>query len=108
MNQFGDYIFILLAAFCVIRGIMTIVNGKASAGEEAKIMQYSGTGIRRYRILSATINIVSGLFLISLFVLKIMNIIDPALYKIVGFGGLAIIIVVYIIVRNSCKKVCMA
>ena len=37
VNQFNQYLFIVIGIYCIIRGIITITTGKISAREEAQL-----------------------------------------------------------------------
>lgn len=105
MLQFSDYFLIFMAAFCIIRGLITVFTGNIPEGEAQYIGRFTEDGLKRYKILSAVINIAGGVFISGLFCLKFFNIINGLLFTVTGVGGAILMLVVFLAVRKSCGKV---
>ena len=103
-NQAGEYIFIALGIYCIIRGIITLTTGWLTAVEEAKMHEYSDNGARRYKMLSAVSNLLGGVLVIVISVLKIFNLLKGNMFRIVALVIIAALVVVYFLIRNSCKN----
>ena len=103
-NQFGEYIFIALGIYCIIRGIITLTTGRLTAVEEAKMHEYSDNGARRYKMLSAVSNLLGGVLVIVISVLKIFDLLKGNMFRIIALVIVAALVVVYILIRNSCKN----
>ena len=92
----------------IIFVIKSLLTGKLTKGEEAKIASYSKKGARTYKLINVVLNIVVGLFLIGECIVdflefqKILN--DSFLIKMIMFGVIIIMVVVYFIVASKCKK----
>ncbi len=104
INDYGQFFFIAIGIACVVRGIMTITTGKIPGSELARLNGYSENGLRKYKVLSSVINIVGGLLCVGISLVKLFGIVESATYKIVVGIVLVIMIVVYIVLRNACKK----
>ena len=105
LKQFDQYIFIALGIYCIARGIITLTSGRLTAREEAKLGDYSENGARRYKMLSAVTNLLGGVFVIVVSVLKIFGILKGNLFRVIALVIVAALVVVYILVRNSCKNI---
>ena len=103
-NQFGQYICIALGIYCIARGIMTLTTGRLSSREEAKLSEYSENGARKFKMLSAVSNLLGGLFVIVISILRILGLIEGNMFKIIALVIIAVLVVVYILLLNSCKK----
>ena len=104
-DEFGQYIFIALGIYCIVKGFMIITTGKLSAPEEARIREYSPKGIQRYKALSAITNIIGGILTIGISVVKMMNLMDSGVFRIVALIVIVALVAVFFVIRNSCKKV---
>ena len=104
-NQAGEYIFIALGIYCIVRGIITLTTGRLTASEEAKMREFSDNGARRYKMLSAVTNLLGGVFVIVVSVLKIFGILKGNLFRVIALVIVAALVVVYILIRNSCKNI---
>ena len=103
----GDYIFIFFIAFgifIIFRGFTTLTTGKLHPREEAMLTQYSEKGIRRFKLLSAVTNIIGGLVVIGIAVVRLLNLIDRNVLRIASVAVIAVMLVIYFLIRNSCKK----
>lgn len=104
MNASSDIIFILVAVYTIYRGITILTTGKLQVREEERIKQFSEKGIRRYKLLSAAMNIVCGLILIAAIAAKMLNLVDRSAYRYILLAALVVMIAAYVILWNSCKK----
>ena len=105
LEQYGQYFYIALGIYCIVRGIITLTTGRLTAGEEAKLSEYSKNGARRYKMLSAVSNLLGGVFVIVVSVLKIFGILKGNLFRVIALVIVAALVVVYILIRNSCKNI---
>ena len=69
-----------------------------------RLNDFSENGLRKYKILSSVMNIVGGLLCVAVSVIKMFNLVDSFIFKVVVIAILVVMIVVYVIIRNSCKK----
>ena len=105
MAQITDYVFLALAVYCIIRGIITLVTGNIPAGESAHIKAFSESGITRYRIISGVLSITGGIFICALFALRMFSFIGKNIYTIAGIGGCILLVIIFLAARRSCSKV---
>ena len=103
-DQFGQYFFIVLGIYCIIRGVMLLVTGKLYGREEESLRNFSENGIRKYKMLSVVMNIFAGVFLIIISIVRLLNLIDSNMLRIIGLAVVIIVVVIYVMVRNSCKN----
>ncbi len=103
-NDYFNYVIIAIGIYCIIKGIITITTGNISKREEATLNGYSDKGIKRYKILSAVTNIIGGLICGMLGVVKIINLFDTNIFNIVVLAVLGVMLVVYVLIRKSCKE----
>ena len=103
--QYSQFIFIALGIYCIVRGIMTLSTGNLTAKEEEIMKGYSEKGQKRFRMLSALSNILGGVVVCALSAVRIMNLTNSKTYLIILGIVIVIMVVVYFVVRNSCKKV---
>ena len=98
----------VLGVGLIIFGIKILLTGALTKSEEAKIASYSKKGARTYKLINVVMYIVTGLFLIGEAIVdflefqKILN--DTLWIKVVLFGVIIIMVVVYFIVASKCKK----
>ena len=104
INEYGQFLFIAIGIDCVVKGVITITNGKMPEREMMRLNDFSENGLRKYKILSSVMNIVGGLLCVAVSVIKMFNLVDSFIFKIVVIAILVVMIVVYVIIRNSCKK----
>ena len=104
-SQYGQIVFVLVGIYCIYRGITILMTGRLGAKEEATLRGYSAEGIRRYKLLSAVMNIVSGVVVAVLSVLRMLNVIDLTLYRIILLCTIGVLVVCYFIVKNICRNV---
>ena len=106
MGSFDYYqiVVIVVGAYCVFRGVMTLLTGQIPKREEERLKDYSANGLRKYKLLSAFMNIFGGAFLIIAALIRLLNLVEPNLYRILLLVILAVMIVVYISIRNICKN----
>lgn len=101
-------VFIILGAYCIFSGIKILLTGRLSKNEEAKISNYSNKGARTYKLMNVLISIVAGLGIIAQSVLEILEsqkiLGETMMYRMIIWGVIIVIIVIYFIVISKCKK----
>jgi hypothetical protein len=105
LSNVSDILFIGLGIYCIIRGIMILLTGKLTRSEEAAARNYSANGLKRYKLLTAFMNLFGGLIISVIFLIKMLNLINGNLYRIVLLVVLAVMLIVYFAIRNTCKKI---
>ena len=105
LSNMSDILFIVLGIYCIIRGIMILLTGKLTRSEEAAARNYSANGLKRYKLLTAFMNLFGGLIVSVVFVIKMLNLINGSLYRIVLLVLLVVMLIVYFAIRNTCKKI---
>ena len=103
MNYSG-LLFIVLGIFGIFRGIRILTTGKIPEREEARLGDLSENGLRKYKLLSVFMNIAAGVILIGFCIARFLNLLDPGLLRIIMLAALVILIVIFVIMRNSCKN----
>ena len=105
LSNMSDILFIVLGIYCIIRGIMILLTGKLTRSEEAAARNYSAEGLKRYKLLTAFMNLFGGLIISVVFLIKMLNLINGSLYRIVLLVLLVVMLIVYFAIRNTCKKI---
>ncbi len=105
LSNMSDILFIVLGIYCIIRGIMILLTGKLTRSEEAAARNYSANGLKRYKLLTAFMNLFGGLIVSVIFLIKMLNLINGSLYRIVLLVLLVVMLIVYFAIRNTCKKI---
>lgn len=105
LSNVSDILFIGLGIYCIIRGIMILLTGKLTRSEEAAARNYSANGLKRYKLLTAFMNLFGGLIVSVIFLIKMLNLINGSLYRIVLLVLLVVMLIVYFAIRNTCKKI---
>ncbi len=105
LSNVSDILFIAIGIYCIIRGIMILLTGKLTRSEEAAARNYSANGLKRYKLLTAVMNIFGGLIVSVVFLIKMLNLINGSLYRIVLLVLLVVMLIVYFAIRNTCKKI---
>lgn len=105
LSNVSDILFIGLGIYCIIRGIMILLTGKLTRSEEAAARNYSANGLKRYKLLTAFMNLFGGLIVSVVFLIKMLNLINGSLYRIVLLVLLVVMLIVYFAIRNTCKKI---
>ena len=105
LSNMSDILFIVLGIYCIIRGIMILLTGKLTRSEEAAARNYSAAGLKRYKLLTAFMNLFGGLIVSVVFLIKMLNLINGSLYRIVLLVLLVVMLIVYFAIRNTCKKI---
>ena len=105
LSNMSDILFIVLGIYCIIRGIMILLTGKLTRSEEAAARNYSAAGLKRYKLLTAFMNLFGGLIISVVFLIKMLNLINGSLYRIVLLVLLVVMLIVYFAIRNTCKKI---
>ena len=103
-SLYGQYICIAMGIYCIVRGIITLTTGRLTSGEEAKLREFSDNGARKYKMLSAGSNLFGGVLAIAIAGLKIFGLIEGTMFKVAVLAIIAVLAVVYVLIRNSCKK----
>ncbi|MEE0957655.1 MAG: hypothetical protein UH734_06175 [Ruminococcus sp.] len=106
--MFMSIAFGVLGIGLIIFGIKILLTGTLSKSEEAKIASYSKKGARTYKLINVVMYIVVGLFLIGECIVDILNyqkVIDDNMWiKLIMFGFIILMVVIYFIVASKCKK----
>ena len=105
LSNMSDILFIVLGIYCIIRGIMILLTGKLTRSEEAAARNYSANGLKRYKLLTAFMDLFGGLIVSVVFLIKMLNLINGSLYRIVLLVLLVVMLIVYFAIRNTCKKI---
>lgn len=105
LSNVSDIMFIGIGIYCIIRGIMILLTGKLTRSEEAAARNYSANGLKRYKLLTVFMNLFGGLIVSVVFLIKMLNLINGNLYRIVLLVVLAVMLIVYFAIRNTCKKI---
>ena len=105
LSNVSDILFIGIGIYCIIRGIMILLTGKLTRSEEAAARNYSAAGLKRYKLLTAFMNLFGGLIVSVVFLIKMLNLINGSLYRIVLLVLLVVMLIVYFAIRNTCKKI---
>lgn len=111
-DNYNDYIWWIVLAvvgvYGIISGVRTILTGKLTAREEARLNGYPERGIKTYKIIYSVINIVAGIICIGMAVVRYLGsqgiISDTTPITIGVLVVLAVLIAVLIISRAKCKK----
>ncbi|WP_405340508.1 hypothetical protein [Ruminococcus sp.] len=108
MTMMWPFVLGALGIITIITGVKIILTGKLSAREEEKLAEYSEKGAKTLKLLNAALNIVAGLVIIGYGVVRYLEnqkiIPETIISKIVLIGVLIVMLAVYFIVRNNCKK----
>ena len=101
-------IFAALGAFCIFNGVKTILTGSLSAVEESRLKDYSKKGAKTYKLVYGITNILGGLLVIGLGVLKFLeekNIAADMMPFRIGALVFALILAAFLLIfRAKCKK----
>ena len=100
-------VFALLGCYSIFLGVKTLLTGTLSAKEEAEVANYSQKGARTYKLTYSITNIIGGLIVVGVGVIKFLEsqkILTDSLPFLIGGLALAIIMaVILIIVKKKCK-----
>ena len=94
----------VLGIFGIGRGLVVLLTGKLGERETARLRNFSETGVRRYKLLSAFSNIVGGAIVVVASAISMFTQVDRNLYRIVLLAILAVMVVAYVLIWNSCKN----
>ena len=103
-GEYLSFLFIAIGVYLLIRGFMTLTTGKLLPREEATLRDFSENGSKRFKLLASITNIISGLLVIVISVVKMLNLVSADVLRIATLGILAVLIVAYVLIRNSCKN----
>lgn len=105
LNTYGQYVTIALAAYCIIYGVKLLLTGRASQAEEMRIRNFTERAQKKFRLVSAFSNILAGVFLVVISVFKLVKPdMDITIFKIISLGVLVLLVVVYVVTWQICKK----
>ena len=102
--DYSQIVFIVLGIYCLYRGFMVLVTGKLSNREEAKLRDFSANGAKRYKMLNAVMNLVGGAIVIGVSVIRLLNLVDQDIFRIVVLVIIAVLLLAYFLVWKSCKN----
>ena len=102
--QFTQIMVIVIGIYCFFRGILTLATGKIPEREEARLGSLTENGLKKYKLLSAVMNIIGGVFITVIFVVRMLNLIEMNTFRMIALAILAVMIVAYVLIRNSCKN----
>ena len=103
-EQYGLYLFYALGGFCIAKGIQIFITGKLSDRDEAALKTFPEEGRKRYRILSAVMTILSGVFCIAMTASVSMNLFESEAFRIIAVSAVILMVLAFILIRNSCRK----
>ena len=103
--DFFQILLIGVGAFTLARGVMILVTGKISARDEARAGELSENGMKRYKLLLAIINMVCGGLVVLMSVVEMVTGSNNLILSIVILAVLVVMIILFVVARNSCKKV---
>ena len=103
-EKHGQYVIIALALYCIFIGVRTLLTGKTSAQEEAKISNFTEKAAKRYRLVSALLNIVAGVFLAVMSALRLLTSMEVKVYKLICLAAVIVFAAVFFINWQVCKK----
>lgn len=103
-NQISYIVLILMGIYCIYRGVMLLMTGKLQQREEARLRGFSENGIRKYKMLSAVMNIVGGPLVIGIAVVRMLDLVDLTVFRIIALVIIAVMLIIYFVIRNSCKN----
>ena len=103
-NQISYIVLILMGIYCIYRGVMLLMTGKLQQREEARLRGFSENGIRKYKMLSAVMNIVGGLLVIGIAVVRILNLVDLTVFRSIALVIIVVMLIIYLMIRNACKN----
>lgn len=102
---FFEILLVGIGAFTMARGVLILVTGKLSSREEARIGELSENGMKRYKLLLAIINMVCGGLVVLMSIVEMVTGSNNLIFSIIILAVLVVMIILFIVVRNSCKKV---
>lgn len=102
---FFEILLVGIGAFTMARGVLILVTGKLSSREEARIGELSENGMKRYKLLLAIINMVCGGLVVLMSIVEMVTGSNNLIFSIIILAVLVVMIILFIVARNSCKKV---
>lgn len=104
-SQYGQFIILAMSIYCIFSGARTLLTGKAGAGEEARIAQFTEKAAKKYRKVSAFLNIFAGLILAVMSIIKLVNPdVNRYVYGGVCLGIIVVFLTIYAVTWQQCKK----
>lgn len=102
--DYSEIVIIVVGIYCLYRGFMILVSGKLTDREEARIRDLSANGVKRYKMLNAVTNLIGGLLTIVISVVRMLNLVNQDIFRIVVLAIIAVLILAYFLVWKSCKN----
>ena len=102
--DYSQIVFIVLGIYCLYRGFVVLVSGKLTDKEEAKIRDFSANGVKRYKMLNAVMNLVGGVLVLVISVVRMLNLVNQDIFRIVALALIVVLLLVYFLVWKSCKN----
>lgn len=103
-----DIILAAVGLYSIFNGVKIIITGKLTAREEDRLKDYSKKGARTYKLVYSIVEIISGLLIIGLGVINILeaqNIMEETLlYRIILIGVILVLVGVLLFAKSKCKK----
>ena len=102
--DYSQIVIIIVGIYCLYRGFMILVSGKLTDREEARIRDFSANGVKRYKMLNAVMNLVGGVLVLVISVVRMLNLVNQDVFRIVVLAIIAVLILAYFLVWKSCKN----
>ncbi len=102
--DYSQIVIIAVGIYCLYRGFMVLVSGKLTEKEEARLRDFSANGVKRYKMLNAVTNLIGGALSIGIAVIRMFNLVDRDIFRIVVLVIIVVLLLVYFLVWKSCKN----
>ena len=102
--DFSQIVIIILGIYCLYRGFITLTTGKLTEREEAKLRDFSANGVKRYKMLNAVMNLIGGVLVLVISVVRMLNLVNQDIFRIVALALIVVLLLVYFLVWKSCKN----
>lgn len=107
-NLLWEIILAVVGVYGIINGFKTILTGKLTVREEARLDGYSEKGIKTYKIVYSVINIIAGFICIGMAIVRYLGsqvvIANSIPINIGVLAVMVVLIVVLIVTKSKCKK----
>ncbi|MBE6819405.1 MAG: hypothetical protein E7517_09720 [Ruminococcaceae bacterium] len=108
MDTLFPIIFVLCGGYAIFYGVKIIVTGSMGAKEEARLAAFSEKGAKTYKLVNSIFNILGGIVLIGLAILRFLEakgtIAGLSVYRYIAIGVLVVLAVSLGITWLLCKK----
>lgn len=104
MNYGSQIIVMACGIYCIVKGLIILFTGKVTQRELTRLETYSETGVKRYKLLTAVMNIIGGLAIIAIAAVRVLDILDRNTSIALAGVLLAVLIIFYIVILKSCKN----